>query len=70
MNKLCNICEKEPKYEDGGVALMITFVRNGCVNLVNVSLCGECFEKYASKPLRTLDEKCGLHIDFADKKGE
>ena len=67
---LCNICQKELSYNDGEAALMMAFVRCNTTNLINVGLCKECYEIYMDKPMRMLNEKCMLNINFGDEGGE
>ena len=69
MNK-CNICQKELSYKDGEAALMMAFVRCNTTNLINVGLCKECYETFMDEPMRMLNEKCMLNINFGDEDGE
>ena len=66
MNK-CNICQNEINYTAGGAALMMAFVRGHTTNLINVSVCETCYKIFMDTPMKMLNEKCMLNINFGDE---
>ena len=67
---LCNICQNEINYIEGGAALMMAFVRGHTTNLINVSVCETCYKIFMDAPMKMLNEKCMLNINFGDEDGE
>ena len=66
----CNICNTKTDINEGGAALMMTLCVGHSTNLINVSLCKECYQMFAEKPLKELNEKAMLNICFGDANGE
>lgn len=66
----CNICNNEIDYTVGGAALMMAFVRGHTTNLINVSVCETCYKIFMDTPMKMLNDKCMLNIDFGDKEGD
>lgn len=60
----CNICDKQIDEDYGGVALMLAFCINHTTNLINVALCESCYKMYADEPMRMLNDRCLLDINF------
>lgn len=66
----CNICNNEINYTAGGAALMMAFVRGHTANLINVGVCETCYKIFMDTPMKMLNEKCMLNINFGDKEGD
>ncbi len=64
MSNKCNICDREVDVNNGGAALMLAFCHNHTTNLINVSVCKECYYMFLEKPMKLLKENVGLNIDF------
>ena len=60
----CNICNTKTDINEGGAALMMTLCVGHSTNLINVSLCKECYQMFAEKPLKELNKKAMLNICF------
>lgn len=64
--KNCHKCGKEVDVNAGGCAMMIAFCRNHTTNLINLSFCRDCYDKFIDYDLRNLNVVADLGILFGD----
>jgi len=69
-SKRCNLCDGDVDITSGGCAIMMAFCRKHTTNLINVSFCSECYEKFLAEPMRILNDAASLNIILDDEEQE
>ena len=63
----CNICGKNVDVNNGGCALMMAFCRKDTTNLINVSFCADCYNRFVKEHFEALNEDACMCMDFGEE---